>query len=126
MEHGGYVEKGVYGAQTKGVNRRVIAIKEQPDLHYRPARYQCSGVPHFQTVRAGCTEGHGRALRIQIRSAQGTTRQAKARALSLRWAWIFGLGGRGWSATATSGDITLVWARVGLLDLEIRSPIASV
>jgi hypothetical protein len=39
--------------------------------------------PHFQTVRAACTEGHGRALRIQIRSAQGTARQAKARALGL-------------------------------------------
>src|ERR1039457_4636988 len=38
----------LYGAQTKGVNRRAIAIKEQPDLHYRPARYQFPGVPHFQ------------------------------------------------------------------------------
>jgi hypothetical protein len=69
MEHGGYVEKGVYGAQTKGVNRREIAIKEQPDLHYRPARYQFPSAPHFQTVRAGCRVGHRRALRIQIRSA---------------------------------------------------------
>jgi hypothetical protein len=38
----------LYGAQTKCVNRRVIAIKEQPDLYYRPPRYQFSGVPHFQ------------------------------------------------------------------------------
>jgi hypothetical protein len=48
MEHGGYVDTELYGAQTEGVNRRVIAIREQPDLHYRPARYKFSGVPHFQ------------------------------------------------------------------------------
>jgi hypothetical protein len=50
MEHGGYVETVLYGAQTNGVNRRVIAIKEQPDHRCRPARYQFPGVPHFQKV----------------------------------------------------------------------------
>jgi hypothetical protein len=85
MEHGGYVEKGVYGAQTKAVNRRVIAITEQPDLHYRPARYQFPSVPHFQTVRAACRAGRRRVLRIQIRSPWSTTRQARAPMLGLRW-----------------------------------------
>jgi hypothetical protein len=85
MEHGGYVEKGVYGAQTKGVNRRVIAIKEQPDLHCRPARYQFSGVPHFQVSGARCRAVHTRAPRIQNRIAEGIARKAKAPALGLRW-----------------------------------------
>jgi hypothetical protein len=94
MEHGGYVDTELYGAQTKGVNRRVIAIKGQPDLHYRPARYKFSGVPHFQTVPAGCRAGYPRAPRIQILVAEGTTRQANAPALGLRWAWIRRLSGR--------------------------------
>ncbi|MHB8489415.1 MAG: hypothetical protein ACYDCS_12040 [Candidatus Dormibacteria bacterium] len=48
MEHSGYVEKRLDGAQTKGVNRRVIEIEEQAHLHDRRARYQFPSVPHFQ------------------------------------------------------------------------------
>jgi hypothetical protein len=50
--------------------------------------------PHFQTEGAGCREGHWRASRIRNSIAEGTAGQAKARALGLRWAWIFGLRGR--------------------------------
>lgn len=36
----------------------------------------------------------GRAPRIQISVVEGTTRQAKAPRLGLRWVWILGLSGR--------------------------------
>jgi hypothetical protein len=65
----------------------------------------------FQTVRAGCRVGRRRALRIQIRGAKGTTRQARAPALGLRWAWMLRLSRPRRSATDTSGDRTLVWVR---------------
>ena len=50
MEHGGYVERGLYGAQRlTGVNRRAIAVNAQPRRCIaRAARYQFPGVPRFQ------------------------------------------------------------------------------
>jgi hypothetical protein len=75
-------------------------------------RYQFPGIPHFQVSGPGCTAGRTRAPRIQISVVEGTTRQAKAPPLGLRWAWICGLSGRRWSATATSGDKTLVCSSV--------------
>jgi hypothetical protein len=51
--------------------------------------------PHFQTVRAACTKGHGRASRIRNRWATGIVGQARAPALGLRWVWAKGPIGTG-------------------------------
>ena len=48
MEHGGYVDTELYGAQTKGVNRRVIADQgaARPDSPARSIQvFWCSAFP---------------------------------------------------------------------------------
>src|ERR1019366_7805482 len=55
--------------------------------------------PHFQVSGGRCRHGHRRAPRIEIPVVEGTTRQAKAPSLGIRWAWIYG-----WSGPAVERD----------------------